>query len=155
MAKVLLADDDHKLLPVLALHLRNDDHEVVCARSADEALDAASSSKPDVMVLDIGLIDGGGASVYRRVAEDQSLLAIPVIYLVEEDAEQIGRAPKLPAGSAIRKPVPAGELLAKVNLVLRPAAARERRPSRSAAPDSGLRARDPRPSGVRVPGEAA
>ena len=155
MAKILLADDDPRLLPVLALHLRNDDHEVVCARSADEALDAASSANPEVMVLDIGLIDGVGASVYRRVAEDQSLLSIPIIYLVEEDDAHSGRAPKLPPGSTIVKPVPAGELLAKVQLVLRPAAPRGRRAQRAAAPEVGQESRPGQPHNQRQPGEAA
>jgi hypothetical protein len=36
MATILLADDDVRVLPILALHLRNEDHDVVCVATVDD-----------------------------------------------------------------------------------------------------------------------
>lgn len=136
MATILLADDDPRVLPVLALHLRNEDHDVVCAASVEEAIRAATSARPDLMVLDLGLMDADGVTVLRRVSQEPALTTIPTIYLVDEDAPQNARAPRPMSGTTISRPVPTGELLEKVRRVLSSSPARVR-PSRAAATGAG------------------
>ncbi len=131
MATILLADDDARLLPILALHLRNEDHDVVCAATVEEAIRVAAGARPDLMVLDLGLTDADGVSVQRRVSQEPAIASIPVIYLVDEDAPQSARAPRPMAAMSISRPVPTGELLEKVRRVLAGSPARVR-PSRAA-----------------------
>jgi DNA-binding response OmpR family regulator len=112
--KILVADNDPMLLPTLALHLRNEDYEVVCAGDGEEALAAARSEEPDLLVVNVGLSVGPRRTVHDFICDDPQLLAIPVIYLVPERSTGRAAPPKLPAQSMIRKPVPIRELLGKI-----------------------------------------
>ncbi|MHC4128043.1 MAG: response regulator [Planctomycetota bacterium] len=112
--KILVADNDPMLLPTLALHLRNEDYDVVCAEDGETALAAARNEAPDVLVVNVGLSVGPRRTVHDFICDDPQLLAIPVIYLVPERGTGRGTPPKLPAQSMIRKPVPIRELLSKV-----------------------------------------
>jgi two-component system KDP operon response regulator KdpE len=128
MAVILLADDDPRLLPVLALHLRNDDHQVLCAATVDDVIRVAASSRPDVMVLDLGMTDADGHALHRRVAQEAALAGIPAIYLVDDEAPQAARAPRPNSAATISRPVPTGELLEKVRRVVAGSPARDRAP---------------------------
>jgi len=112
--KILVADNDPLLLPTLALHLRNEDYEVICAGDGEAALAAARSEAPDLMVVNVGLSIGPRRTVHDFICDDPQLLAIPVIYIVPERITGRVTPPKLPAQSMIRKPVPIRELLSKV-----------------------------------------
>ncbi len=117
-AKILVADNDPALLPVLALHLRNDDYEVTCVQDGETALAAARSETPDLLVVNVGLAVGPRRGVHDSISDDPQLLMIPVIYLVPERSSSRAGTPRLPAQSMIRKPVPIGELLSKIAAAL-------------------------------------
>lgn len=117
-ATILVADNDPALLPVLALHLRNEEYEVLCVEDGESALQTARSDRPDVLVVNVALSIGPRRSVHDYISDDPKLLAIPVIYLVDDRTSSRGGAPKLPAQSVIHKPVPIGELLAKIAAAL-------------------------------------
>jgi two-component system KDP operon response regulator KdpE len=117
-AKILVADNDPALLPILALHLRNDDYEVICAPDGETALAAARTRAPDVLVVNVSLTVGPRRSVHDFISDDPQLLMIPVIYLVPERSSSRSGTPRLPAQSMIRKPVPVGELLRKIAAAL-------------------------------------
>jgi two-component system alkaline phosphatase synthesis response regulator PhoP len=112
--KILLADSDPALLQNLALHLRNDDYEVICADDGEGALRVARYQRPDVLVVNVGLNVGERHTLHEYLSADPELLAFPVIYLVAERPSPGTTLPKLPESSMIRKPVPTGELLRKV-----------------------------------------
>ncbi|MHC4427835.1 MAG: response regulator transcription factor [Planctomycetota bacterium] len=118
MPKILLADSDPELLPVLALHLRNEDYDVVCAGEGETALAAARNERPDVMVVNGAMPVGERRNMHDFLSDDPELLSIPVIYLVAERNTRGAAAPKLPAQSMIRKPVPTRELLRKIAAAL-------------------------------------
>jgi CheY-like chemotaxis protein len=65
--KVLVADDNVDAAESLALLLEMNGHEVCVARNGQQALQLASSSRPHVMILDIGMPDITGYEVARRV----------------------------------------------------------------------------------------
>jgi EAL domain-containing protein (putative c-di-GMP-specific phosphodiesterase class I)/CheY-like chemotaxis protein len=67
--RVLVADDDEEVRQALA-HLidRHDSLELVgLAGDANEAIDLASTSRPDVVVLDVRMPGGGGARAAREI----------------------------------------------------------------------------------------
>ena len=122
--KILLGDSDPALLRDLALHLRNDDYEVICAGDGEDVLRAARYQRPDVLVVNVGLNVGERHSLHEYLSSDPELLAFPVIYLVAERPSPGMTLPKLPDSSMIRKPVPTRELLHKVAGALGAAASR-------------------------------
>jgi len=116
--KILIADSDPELLPVLALHLRNDEYEVICAGEGEAAIAAARNERPDLLVVNVAMPVGERRSIHDFLSDDPELLSIPVIYLVPERNAPGASGPKLPAQSMIRKPVPTRELLRKIAAAL-------------------------------------
>ncbi|MHC4416142.1 MAG: response regulator transcription factor [Planctomycetota bacterium] len=114
--RILIADSDTKLLPLLALHLRNEEYEVTCAEDGDKALELARRERPDLLLFDVRLPAGDGLSVHDRLAEFPDLAAIPIVFLVPERSNP--GALQLPASVMIQKPVATSELLEKVSAVL-------------------------------------
>ena len=64
---VLLVEDEAKLADVLAEQLAEEDFDVRQARSLRQALRMLDDLVPDVAVIDIGLPDGSGLDVLRRL----------------------------------------------------------------------------------------
>ena len=118
MAKILVADSDTSLLTTLALHLRNEEYEVVCAHDGLETFELARRERPDLLMLELQLSGEDGRSVHEFLAECPDLLAIPVLYLIAERNVPGSAAPKLPDTAMIRKPVATGEMLQKVSAAL-------------------------------------
>ncbi len=116
--KILVADDDSQLLATLALHLRNEEYEVVCSSNGFDALTTAQREDPDVLLINVDLTIDDHSSLYDELLEHRGLMHIPVIYLVGERTVSLGGAPELPAQSVIFKPVPTSELFAKIDLAI-------------------------------------
>lgn len=127
--KILLADPNAKMLVVLALHLRNEEYEVICATDGRSALAAAKRDHPDVIVMDVGMEVNGHDRLSDHISDDPDLVRTPTIYLVGERAVQLGSVPKVSAMSMIIKPVPTRELFEKIeqSLTRRPASRRSGR----------------------------
>jgi signal transduction histidine kinase len=64
---ILIADDNQDALESLALMLRLEGHEVVCASDGEEALALAGQRKPEIVVLDVGMPKLDGCEVARRI----------------------------------------------------------------------------------------
>jgi two-component system, OmpR family, KDP operon response regulator KdpE len=115
--RILVCDDEPQILRALRVILRDAGFEVVTAASAEEALDAASVHPPDAAILDLVLPDGDGVGVTREIRE-WSEMPILVLSAVGEEAEKI-RALDAGADDYITKPFGPGELVARLNAVLR------------------------------------
>ena len=83
--KILVAEHDPAVLQILALHLRNEEYEVVCATDGDDALELARREAPGMMLLDLALT-AGGVSIHDHLAEVPDVVAIPTLYLVSRRA---------------------------------------------------------------------
>ena len=64
---ILIADDNQDALESLALMLRLEGHEVVCASDGEEALELAGQRRPEIVVLDVGMPKLDGCEVARRI----------------------------------------------------------------------------------------
>jgi signal transduction histidine kinase len=64
---ILIADDNQDALESLALMLRLEGHEVVCASDGEEALALADQRRPEIVVLDVGMPKLDGCEVARRI----------------------------------------------------------------------------------------
>ncbi|MCH8006830.1 MAG: response regulator [Planctomycetes bacterium] len=118
--KILLAERDVELLPILALHLRNEEYEVRCADTIAVALSAALLETPDLMVLNVHMPEADGVDV-RAFLDHADRSKIPVICLAgEEQLRRRGRirVEDLDNVAVIHKPVATSELLQSVKTTL-------------------------------------
>ncbi len=117
--RILIGDDDSELLPVLALHLRNEEYDVLCVRDGNLALEIARRERPDLLLLSVTLPAGEGQTVLDAIIGFPDLAGIPMLFLVSErNAAMRARGPAIPPSAAIRKPVSTRELISKVALCL-------------------------------------
>jgi two-component system CheB/CheR fusion protein len=79
--QILLVEDNRDTIRVMERVLRGLGHQVRAAGSVHEALDAARSGQFDLLVSDIGLPDGSGWELLRRLREDPAARPLPAIAL--------------------------------------------------------------------------
>jgi two-component system, OmpR family, KDP operon response regulator KdpE len=115
--RVLVCDDEPQILRALGVILRDAGFEVVTAASAGEALAASVARTPDAAILDLVLPDGDAVDVTRAI-RGWSEMPILVLSAVGEEAEKI-RALDAGADDYVTKPFGPGELVARLNAVLR------------------------------------
>ena len=124
--RVLLVDDDAPLLRALAINLRSRGWAVTTSSDGRSALERAADSRPDVIVLDLGLPDIDGQEVITRLRVWSST---PIVVLTARHSRQQTVA-ALDAGADdyVTKPFSVDELLARIR-----AAARRSAPEDNAA----------------------
>ena len=79
--KVLIADDEIHMLRLLELTFKKGGFEVVCCRDGKEALAAAASAPPQLIVLDIAMPGLDGLGALRHLKGNPETKSIPVIVL--------------------------------------------------------------------------
>ena len=124
--RVLLVDDDAPLLRALTINLRSRGWAVTTASDGRSALERAADSRPDVIVLDLGLPDIDGQEVITRL---RVWSTTPIVVLTARHSRQQTVA-ALDAGADdyVTKPFSVDELLARIR-----AAARRSSPEDNAA----------------------
>lgn len=114
--RLLIADDERDITDMLARFFRERGYDVLCAYTGVEAVRAAGS-KPDLILLDVGLPDIDGLEVCRLIREHVSC---PIIFLtarVEESDKLRGFAAELTTTSS--NPSPPASWPARVDAHLR------------------------------------
>lgn len=117
MSKVLVVDDEPGLVRALSINLRAHHWEVATAANGAQALDAAASEHPDVILLDLGLPDLDGVDVISAL---RAWTTVPIVVL---SARQHGedKVDALDAGADdyVTKPFAMNELLARLRAAVR------------------------------------
>jgi two-component system KDP operon response regulator KdpE len=119
-ARLLLVEDDADLRASIAASLRARDFAVREAGTARDGLAAWASNRPDLILLDLGLPDGDGREVIRRVRSDAPT-PILVLSARHQEHDRV-EALDLGADDYLTKPFGVTELLARVRALLRRAA---------------------------------
>ena len=115
---VLVIEDNTKLRRLLRHGLQESGFDVRGADSGHAGLTAATLSKPDLILLDLGLPDIDGLEIFRTLRQWWS--AKPVIVLSECSSElDAVTALDLGADDYIAKPFDLSEVLARVRAVMR------------------------------------
>jgi two-component system, OmpR family, KDP operon response regulator KdpE len=130
MHQVLVIEDEPNIRNVLKVLLEAERYRVIEADTALRAEIEARSHKPDLLMIDLGLPDGDGLAVIRRV---RAWSPVPIVVLSARTMEE-QKIAALDAGADdyVSKPFSAPELLARVRAALR-------RNIRGAAPAQVLR----------------
>jgi two-component system KDP operon response regulator KdpE len=115
--RILVCDDDPQILRALRLVLRGAGFEVLTSANAEEALDRAAVGGPHAAIVDLMLPDRPGIEVCREL-RSWSELPIIVLSAVTDEGAKI-EALQGGADDYVTKPFAPGELVARVQAVLR------------------------------------
>lgn len=115
--KILIVDDDHDLLDLVAFALQQTGYAVVKAADAPSALRAFDEEAPDLAILDINLPVGSGFEVCKAIRAHSS---IPIMMLTVRGEEQdLVKALEFGADDYMTKPFSPRTLIARVKALLR------------------------------------
>ncbi len=117
---VLLIEDEPQMRRFLRAALENEAYRLVEAPTGREGLAQAAGRNPDIILLDLGLPDGDGIDVTRRLRE----WARTPIVIISARGQERDKVAALDAGADdyLTKPFGVGELLARMRVALRHAA---------------------------------
>lgn len=117
MHQVLVVEDEPAIRTVLRVLLEAEGYRVIEADTALRAEIESRSHKPDLLLIDLGLPDGDGIAVIRRV---RAWSPLPIIVLSARTQEE-RKVAALDAGADdyVTKPFSAAELLARIRAALR------------------------------------
>jgi two-component system KDP operon response regulator KdpE len=126
MTRVLVVDDDKALGRALGINLRARGYDVDLAGTAAAALTLAAKSRPELVILDLGLPDLDGLEV---IAGLRGWTAVPILVLSARQT-QAEKVAALDAGAddMLTKPFGMDELMARVRAALRRATPAEGEP---------------------------
>jgi len=115
--KILVVDDERKIVDIVKAYLEKDGYKVSIAYDGKTALDMARGHAPDLVVLDLMLPEVSGWDVCRTLRAESS---VPIIMLTarDEDTDKIVGL-ELGADDYVVKPFNPKELMARIRAVLR------------------------------------
>jgi two-component system KDP operon response regulator KdpE len=117
MHQILVIEDEPDIRRILRAILETDHYRFIEAETAARGEIEAKSHKPDLLLVDLGLPDGNGVDLIRRI---RSWSPVPIIVLSARTMEE-QKIAALDAGADdyVTKPFSSPELLARVRAALR------------------------------------
>lgn len=116
-AKILVVDDEQKMVKLVRTYLEGAGFRVVVAYDGQEALAVFRHEQPDLVVLDLLLPEIDGLDVARTIRRTSDVPIIMLTARAEETDRLIGL--ELGADDYVVKPFSPRELVARVRAVLR------------------------------------
>lgn len=119
MAKILYIEDIQDNITLVEKIVKSRGHEFLFARNAEEGLELAFASRPDLILLDLGLPDADGQTLSVWLRGDPTLNSIPIIVLTawpEDVVRQTVDAYNL--NGYLCKPFSLADLVSKIDSVL-------------------------------------
>ena len=117
--KILTADDSKMVRMIVTKTLKPHDCEITEASNGQEAIDAARSMNPDLIVLDITMPDMTGFDVLEVLRGEEATKETNVLMLTAESGNQaVTKADELGVSGYVAKPFKPEALLAQVGKIL-------------------------------------
>lgn len=89
MATILIVEDDIQLQDIYKRKLTKEGYTVIVAGNAQDGLQAAKTSSPQLILLDLMLPGGqNGFDILEQIKRDPTMSHIPVVILTNLDGEQ-------------------------------------------------------------------
>jgi CheY-like chemotaxis protein/anti-sigma regulatory factor (Ser/Thr protein kinase) len=79
--RLLVVDDDVQIVDLVRQFLKGEPYEVVAAADGQEALEAISQQRPDILLLDLLMPRLDGFAVIERLRQDAQYHQLPIIVL--------------------------------------------------------------------------
>jgi len=115
--KILVVDDELKIVEVLKSYLENSGYKVFCCSGGKQALNMFNTLKPDLLILDLMLPDVSGEEICQEI---RKISRAPIIMLTAKSQEDdMLTGLDLGADDYITKPFSPRELMGRVRAVLR------------------------------------
>jgi DNA-binding response OmpR family regulator len=113
--RILIVEDDQRVLKMLKIRVELEDYEVITARDGQEGMRFVESEKPDILLLDILLPVMNGLDLLERLS---TFPRIPVIAFSAQ--RELGeKALKLGADAFFPKPFDLDKMVSKVRELLK------------------------------------
>ena len=132
-AKILVVEDDPRVVIFVADQLKHIGYQVTVARNGVEALEKVKEDKPDLIVLDVMMPEMDGFEVCRRLKSSPETKSIPILMLTAKGQEEdMVTGLDIGADDYLPKPYGKAEFEARVKALLR----------RSASPPFAIKQND-------------
>jgi two-component system KDP operon response regulator KdpE len=120
---VLVVEDEAQMRTFVRIALEAHGYQMLEAPTASEGVRQARSYSPDLVLLDLGLPDMDGTGVMRRIREHSK---VPILVISARGNEE-SKVHALDEGADdyLTKPFGAAEMMARIRVALRKAAARD------------------------------
>lgn len=126
---ILIVEDEKDIAKMIEYNLKKEGYKTIIASDGEDAIDAAISKLPDLILLDLMLPGIGGLDVCKELRAERKTALIPVIMLTAKSQEAdkvIGL--ELGADDYVTKPFSPRELIARIKAVLRRGQEKESQP---------------------------
>jgi DNA-binding NtrC family response regulator len=114
--KVLIVDDDRDIVTIVSTILSGRGWDIKAAYNGREALEAVTSCKPDIILLDIMMPEMNGIEVLKRIKKIDAEARI-IMITAFGDVESYLDSMELGAYEYINKPFETDELLEMIDRV--------------------------------------
>lgn len=117
--RILIADDDEKVVALLKSSLRRAGYETTLAANGVEALEFAKKEQPDLILADITMPEMDGFELCRLIREDPVTTHIPFVFLTAKgELHDKVAGLNLGADDYISKPFHISEVTARIKTIL-------------------------------------
>lgn len=118
MERILIVEDEKKLLVSLEDFFKTQGYEVICARTGADGVNLGLEKAPNIVILDIMLPDMSGYDVCRVLKEKMPSIRILMLSAKGEEVDKV-LGLELGADDYMTKPFGVRELLARVRALTR------------------------------------
>ena len=120
MKKILIADDEHKIVMTLEYAFRKAGYEIFIARDGSEVLEILKEQIPEAILLDVMMPNLDGYTTLSEIKKNENLNNIKIIFLSAKTGENdIKKGLDLGADAYMTKPYSIKKLTEKVEELLK------------------------------------
>ncbi len=116
LKRILVADDDAKIVSLLQLRLEQNGYSVLTAKDGEEALEKTRIHKPDLLLLDVSMPKIDGDQVYMALHSDPQTQKIPILMMTGLRSDEEIEASR--EEGIVAKPVNFDKLMTKIKTYL-------------------------------------
>ena len=117
---ILIVEDERDIVKMLDYNLKKEGYKTLVAHDGEDAIDAANTKQPDLILLDLMLPGMDGLEVCKTLKGESKTALLPIIMLTAKSQESdkvVGL--ELGADDYVTKPFSPRELIARIKAVLR------------------------------------
>jgi len=115
MKKIIIADDEHKILMSLEYSFKKNGYDVFIARDGTEVLEFLKTMTPDVILLDIMMPNLDGYSTLEEIKKNENLKNTKVLFLsAKNNPKDIEKGLSMGADAYVTKPYSIKKLIQQI-----------------------------------------
>ena len=113
--KILIVDDEPKIVRLLSQRLKANGYETFTANDAYQCIKMTREVKPDLILLDMKMPAGGGILAFENLKTSVYTSMIPIIFITAYPGDEVKKhVEDLGADGFFSKPFKSADLLIKI-----------------------------------------